>query len=351
LLKILGLALYGSQAASTRYRLSQFAPGLKAAGIDLQVSALLGNEYLSKRFSGGGLPLSVMARDALARMQQLRVSDQFDAAIVHLELFPFVPGWVERALLRPAYVYDMDDAFYLRYTIGAKRLLKPLLGRKFETVLSGAAAITAGNKTLAHYSSQFNRNVTEIPTVVDVTRYVPRREKKRSVFTVGWIGSPSTATYLPWIVEPLARLGEEAPLEFVVIGGKAPKIPNVTVREIEWEEDKEVDLINTFDVGIMPLPDDPWARGKCAFKLIQYMACGVPVVASSVGANVDVVTPDCGYLVQTSAEWQDALRSLRDDPALRGRMGAAARDRIVEGYSLHKALPRLTEVLNRVAVV
>ena len=101
---------------------------------------------------------------------------------------------------------------------------------------------------------------------------------------------------MPELVQPLAALGAEAPLRFVVIGGKAPAISNVEVVELPWQEHTEVDLINTFDVGIMPLPDDDWARGKCAFKLIQYMACGVPVVASAVGANVDVVDADCGLL-------------------------------------------------------
>lgn len=243
------------------------------------------------------------------------------------------------------YIYDMDDAFFLRYRFGKGRLARGVLGDKFDAVMAGAAAITAGNRVLADYARQHNSAVTELPTVVNTSRYVPMRNRRASGFTVGWLGSPSTATYLPELVAPLSRLGSEGPLTFVVIGGKAPAIPNVEVVEVPWSEDSEVELINSFDVGVMPLPDDEWARGKCAFKLIQYMACAVPVVASPVGANVDVVTGDCGLLAGTADEWVNALRSLRDDTPMRARLGEAARVRVVELYSLHVALPRLAEVI------
>jgi glycosyltransferase involved in cell wall biosynthesis len=349
MLKVLGLALYGTLAASTRYRLTQYTPGLSALGIDLQVTSLLGNEYLARRFHGGAPPLPSMLRDGMARLRQLAGSGEFDAAMVYCELFPLMPAWVERALLKLPYVYDLDDAFYLRYRLGRKRLLEPVLGHKFDGIIEGAAAVTAGNRTLADYARRFNGSVTELPTVVDVTRYTPTKDRKRATFTVGWIGSPSTSTYLPDVAATLSALGAEAPLDFVVVGGKAPHIPNVNVVEIEWDEATEVDLINTFDVGIMPLPDDEWARGKCAFKLIQYMACGVPVLASPVGANVQVVTPECGFLAGTQGEWEQCLRTLRDDPAMRSAMGDASRERVVEHYSLQRAVPLLAEVLHRTA--
>ena len=266
-------------------------------------------------------------------------------AVVHCELFPFMPGWLERALIRKPYIYDIDDAFYLRYQLGRKRIARSVLGGKFDSVMAGAAAVTAGNSVLAEYALQHNPTVKQLPTVVDTSRYVPFTGRRNPVFTVGWIGSPSTASYLPELVAPLAALGAEAPLNFVVIGGKAPSIPNVNVIEVEWQEHTEVDLINTFDVGVMPLPDDDWARGKCAFKLIQYMACAVPVVASPVGANGDVVTLASGLMAGTANEWVQALKTIRDDASLRQRMGEAGRQRVVEHYSLHMALPKLAEMI------
>ena len=166
---------------------------------------------------------------------------------------------------------------------------------------------------------------------------------------MGWIGSPSTAAYLNELVEPLTALGQECAVRLIVVGGKAPKVPNVTITEIVWTEQSELELINSFDVGVMPLPDDDWARGKCAFKLIQYMACAVPVVTSSVGANVEVVNSDCGFLVSTPQEWLDALRVLRDQPAVRTKMGEAGRHRVEQNYSLHKNLPLLAGVICDVA--
>jgi len=349
MIKVLGLALYGPLAASTRYRLGQYVAGLSKVGIDLRLTTLLGDDYLRRRFTGGGLPIGAMIHDGAERLRLLSRAGEYDLAVLYCELFPFMPAWMERALIRKPYIYDMDDAFYLRYRLGRKRIARSMLGDKFDGVMAGAAAVTAGNRVLADYARRHNQSVTQLPTVVDTARYIPMLGRQNDVLTIGWIGSPSTASYLPQLVAPLAALGAETALNFVVIGGKAPAIPNVNVIEVEWNESTEVELINTFDVGVMPLPEDDWARGKCAFKLIQYMACGVPVVAAPVGANADVVNADSGLLASTTEEWIQALRVLRDDRTLRQRMGEAGRQRVVEHYSLTTALPKLAAVIRRAA--
>ena len=348
MINILGLALYGPMAASHRVRLGQYRKGLLAEGIDLQVQSLLGNDYLQSRFQGGRRPFLPVLNAGLERVRLLLNKRRFDAAIVHCELFPLAPGWLERAALRIPYIYDFDDAFYLRYRGGNLGALRLLLGGKFDTVMRGAAAITAGNATLAAYARTLNANVSVLPSVVDTVHFSPGAQNDNPVFTVGWIGSPSTAPYLQSLVAPLQMLGREQPLRLVVIGGKAPQIENVEVLEILWSEDSEVDLINTFDVGVMPLPNDEWARGKCAFKLVQYMACGVPVVASRVGANIDLVTAECGFLVDTDAQWVDALRQVRDRPLTRRTMGASSRKRVEDAYSLESNLPLLANVIRKV---
>lgn len=348
MIKLLGFALYGQQAASTRYRLEQYIPGLAQLGIDLQVHHLLGDEYLRRSFSGNALPLTYLLKSGIARLADLRRQKHFDASILHCELYPLMPGWLERALLREPYIYDFDDAFYLKYRSGRLSALRPLLGGKFDTVMQGAAAITAGNASLAGYAGALNSKTQLLPTVVDTERYMPASRPANGLFTVGWIGSPSTASYLAELVGPLAIIAREGPVRLVVIGGKAPQISGVTVEEIAWSEADEVAQLNGFDVGVMPLPDDDWARGKCAFKLIQYMACGVPVIASRVGANVDVVSADCGVLVSSEQEWVEALRLLRDQPVRRKDMGEAARARVVEKYSLRRNLPLLAQVIHQV---
>jgi len=227
-------------------------------------------------------------------------------------------------------------------------MLAPVLSNKFDTVIAGAAAVTAGNHVLAGYAKQHNANTGLLPTVVDTLRYLPARTSRNDMFTVGWIGSPSTAVYLSELIEPLSALAKQGAVRLVVIGGKAPVIPGVMVVELPWSEESEIALINSFDVGVMPLPDDDWARGKCAFKLIQYMACAVPVIASRVGANVDVVDAKCGFLASNAHEWLEALRLLRDRQDRCEQMGEAGRERIVQHYSLERNLPVLAEVIHKV---
>jgi glycosyltransferase involved in cell wall biosynthesis len=349
MIKILGLALYGPLAASHRYRLGQFVPGLAGMGIDLQIRHLLSDEYLHARFNGQALPLKSMVKDGMSRFKDLWHQDGYAAVMLQCELMPLMPGWLERALICKPYIYDFDDAFYLKYRTGKMRWAKPLLGSKFDAVMAGAAAVTAGNYGLADYASRFNGNAHYLPTVVDTDRYLPMKGARDSeFFTVGWIGSPSTAPYLQELIEPMSNLGKECAVRLIVIGGKAPKIPNVSVVEHEWHEHTELELINTFDVGVMPLADDDWARGKCAFKLIQYMACAVPVIASPVGANVDVVNKESGVLAATAQEWLEAFRLLRDMPVMRKNMGEAGRARVVQHYSLHQNVPKLAGVIHQV---
>ncbi len=347
-IKVLGLALYGPLAASHRVRLGQYQKGLLAQGIQLEVQSLLDNNYLQRRFADGGRPVFSVLQAGLERLRLLLSKQTFDATIVHCELFPLAPSWLELATLTPPYIYDFDDAFYLRYRHGKFHALSPVLGGKFDDMMRCAAAVTAGNKHLATYARALNANVTVLPSVVDTAKFTPQSQAKSSIFTVGWIGSPSTAHYLQSLTVPLKILGQEQPLRFVVVGGKAPFIENVEVLEVPWSENTEVNLINNFDVGVMPLPNDEWARGKCAFKLVQYMACGVPVVASKVGANIDLVTEECGFLAGSDTQWVNALRQLRDQPSIRQDMSMSSRNRVVESYSLDSNLPVLADIIHKV---
>lgn len=349
MIKVLGLALYGPLAASTRYRLGQYVPGFAKLDIDLHIVHLLGDDYLRRRFDGASLPLAAIFREGFARLMHLWNQDEYDGVILHCELFPLLPGLIERALIRKPYIYDFDDAFYLKYRSGLMGVVRPLLGRKFDAVMAGASEVTAGNHVLADYARQHNRNTRYLPTVVDTARYLPQPTKRGGqVFTVGWIGSPSTALYLTELAVPLSTIGKEGPVRFIVIGGKAPAIPHVTVVELDWDEKNELDLINSFDVGVMPLPQDDWAQGKCAFKLIQYMACSVPVIASPVGANIEVVNGVCGLMASTPQDWTEALRTFRDQPNRRNEMGQLGRERVVSHYSLHQNLPVLASSIYKI---
>lgn len=349
MIKVLSLALYGSLAASNRIRLGQYKSKLLEYGIDLQIQSLLDNEYLTKTFKKEKASTTLLLSLFSKRLKALNSQKQFDIGLLHCELFPLFPHLIEKKLFSIPYIYDFDDAFFLKYRTGRMKYLEPFLGNKFDMTIQQASVVTAGSNFLHEYAKKYNTQSYLLPSVVDTTYYQPKTKHESSIFTVGWIGSPSTALYLVDIIKPLSLLGLEKKVRLVVIGGKAPKIDNIEVIEIPWKESEEVNLINSFDIGIMPLPDTDWARGKCAFKLIQYMACALPVVASRVGANIDVVTNECGFLVDNDKDWLDALRTLQANPKLRQQMGEAGRLRIEQHYSLTCNTPLFTRLIQQTA--
>ena len=156
MIKVLGLALYGPLAASTRYRLEQYIPGLRIAGIDLKICYLLNDEYLKERFSDGVISWTNVIKSSFLRLLNLMNQDKYDVIIIYCELFSLVPGWFERILIRKNYIYDYDDAFYLKYRIGKFNITNKLLGDKFDIIMKGAKAVTAGNNILSNYAKQFN---------------------------------------------------------------------------------------------------------------------------------------------------------------------------------------------------
>jgi glycosyltransferase involved in cell wall biosynthesis len=349
MIKVLALSLYGPQAASPRYRLTQYNPGLREHGIDLQFKSLFGDDYIPRSFAGETYPHRNLLRDYLKRVALLLRQNRYDIAILHLELFPLLPGIIEARLLRIPYIYDFDDAFFLKYRASRFRPFSYILKDKFDPVVSRAAAVTAGNQYLLDYARRWNSDVRLLPTVIDTDLYKYAPNKRDGVFTIGWNGSPSTSVYLPTLAQPLAALAREGPVRFVVVAGRCPPIEGVDVVHLPWNEDTEVGIVNTYDVGVMPLFDDEWAKGKCALKLLQYMACGVPVVASPVGANLDVVNAACGFFADNPDAWLDSLRRLRDDLLLRRSMGELGRRRIENLYSLRSALPTMVSTINLVA--
>lgn len=347
MIKILGLALYGPMAASTRYRLGQYVDKLENEDIKIELCFLLNDEYIKSKYKDEKISILNLVQSGIKRLIKLGLQKKYDLLIIHCELFPLLPAWFEKILINKPFIYDFDDAFFLKYRIGRFKIIDAILGNKFDEMMKKASAITAGSYTLYKYGKKFNENTYLLPTVVDHNRYINICKNKTGSFKVGWIGSPSTSQYLSEIIEPLEELGKEGSVEFIVIGGSAPAISNVKVIEIEWNEETEIEEINSFDVGIMPLPDNDWTRGKCAFKLVQYMACSVPVIGSRVGANIDVIDSDSGFLVSTKEEWIEKLRILRDNPIKRIELGNNARKRIINNYSLQKNLPLLISVIKK----
>ncbi len=351
-MRILFLPKYGRMAASSRYRFFQYFPLLQSLGYECVVAPLLEDDYLSDRFRTGRKGVGSVLRGFLNRWKILRRAREFDLAVVNYELFPYLPSFCERSLTarKIPYVYDFDDAVFHTYDEHPNRLARRLLAGKIRTVIGGAQCVIAGNEYLADYARLVNRNVHVLPTAIDLDRYPAAAERDPSrTFTVGWIGSPSTAEYVRDIEPALASFCERRGARLVLVGfGTLCKLATRAAEVRPWSEETEVAEISRFDVGIMPVPDTLWGKGKCGFKLIQYMACGVPVIASPVGVNTQIVEHGVnGYLTTGSDDWTAALESLYANATLRRTMGAAGRQKVAAEYSLQVTGPRFAALLQQ----
>jgi glycosyltransferase involved in cell wall biosynthesis len=351
---VLFLTKYARNGASSRYRFFQYLPWLAQAGIHCQVMSLFDDAYLVHRYQSGRGHVGDIARAFLRRLAALATVRRFDLVVVEYELLPYFPALPERWLgwLGVPYVVDYDDALFHQYDQHKHGWVRHLLGRKIALVMRKAHLVTAGNAYLADYAHRAGaKRVEIIPTVIDLERY-PRAiatQPSNSIFTIGWIGSPATAKYLEAIATALAEICADGMGRVRLIGSGPVDLPGVPFEVLQWDETTEVSAMQQFDVGIMPLPDEPWERGKCGFKLIQYMACGLPVVASPVGVNCEIVEPGVnGFLAGTTEEWAQALRTLLDDAGLRQRMGQVGRLKVEERYSLQVTGPRLAELIKSV---
>lgn len=323
---------------------------LAKEGIQLLVSAYYDEAAYRILYERGHIVEKGLAilRGALRRAVDLRRAGDCDLVIIHRESAPIGPPYFERLLRRTgrSYVFDFDDALFLGPIHPANRRWAWLRSRnRTEETVSGAAAVIAGNTYLAEWALPFNRNVTVIPTSVDTERHTPRPRERKGPVVIGWIGSSTTAPYLHLLDRVLDRLADRPDVELRVIGGdyQHRRFP---VRQLPYRLEYEPGDIASFDIGILPEPDDPWTRGKGALKALLYMATALPVVASRVGVNPEVIIDDVtGFCVATEEDWIERLTLLIDDSALRHTLGAAGRARVEERYSVRAQVPRLAAVL------
>ena len=352
--KALVLSKYGSLGASSRIRFLQYLPWLQQAGAAVTVRPLLSDELLVARYQRGVYGLWPIFRAYGNRFLALLECRHFDVVWIEKEALPWFPAWLELWLLRRApYVLDFDDAIFHNYDLHRFAWVRRFYGQRIDRLMEGSRLVIAGNRYLADRATAAGaRRIEVIPTVVDLARYSTKQTY--SVATkprVVWIGSPSTVQYLLELAEPLGALAKRQPFTLRVIGGGAINMPGVAVEVVAWSADTEAAVIAECDVGIMPLRDTPWEQGKCAYKLIQYMACGLPTVASPVGANRDVVIEgETGFFADTGYAWIEKMELLLCDAALRQCLGQAGRARVEAEYCLQQTAPRLVRLLTDAGV-
>lgn len=351
--KIVFLTKYGEMAASSRLRAYQYKLNVDKSICSIDVQSLLDDKYLNRKFDGGAVRLGHFFWLFLKRLSFLFKIIKYDIAIIHIDLFPYLPPIIERLLfyLSVKVYFDYDDAVFHHYEYSDNALIRFVLSGKIRFLMKHADGVICCNKYIQNYALDSGAIKTVIlPTVVNVNDYSCRFDYKlnNKVFVVGWIGSPSTYKYVGMIFEALERIASVCPVTLYLVGaGAMTNVPakNVKVISMPWSIDNEKTALSVMDVGVMPLFGSRWDKGKCAFKLILYMASSLPVVASGVGMNSDLVTDENGFIANNSEEWFDALYRLYCDETLRKALGTNGR-RLIEGkYTINANLTKFIDFL------
>ncbi len=351
-IRVLCCSRLDRMGASSRYRSYQYISYLQQHGFEIEQLPLLNSEYLQVRYAAGRCSTIHVVPGYVRRWLRFRRRD-YDLLWTEKEAFPWIPWWIEALSLPKAmpYVVDYDDAEFHRYDAHQLAPMRLLLGRKIDKVMRRAAMVIAGNTYIADHARQAGAARVEwLPTVVDLDRYPVVPPPQNEVFTIGWIGTPITARFLQIVGPAIRKIARNGSVRLVAIGSGPLALLDVPVEVVPWSEETEVQNIQQFDVGIMPLFDTPMSRGKCGLKLIQYMACSRPVVGTPVGVNSEIIQHGVnGFQATTVEEWVEALETLRADTALREQMGRAGRRIVEERYSLSVGAPRLANLLRTAA--
>jgi len=352
------LALHAPNLSpSQRYRVEAFLPHLHRRGIDVDYDWLLDRDDL-RVFYGRDRAAAkawIAARAAVARFGQATAVGAPDVFLIHREAFFLGPPWSERlARLRAPLVFDFDDALWIRnVSAGNQRFgwLKNIT--KFAAIARLAQVTVAGNEYLAAWARQYSPSVRVVPTCIDTDRFAPMADRGTSDrITIGWSGSPSTIEHLRILLPVLERIkrafGDR--IRIRVMGDPAFAHPQAEIQGEPWSPEAELALLRDMDIGVMPLPDDEWTRGKCGLKGLLSMAMGAATVMSPVGVNAEIVRHgENGFLPASDQEWFDVLGQLIEDADLRTKTGAAGRATVVDRYSIRRWEGAVAEALRQAA--
>jgi glycosyltransferase involved in cell wall biosynthesis len=332
-MKILILSKYNEQGSSSRYRFYNYVSYFAANGISYKFKPLLPDTYVTNLYQGKRF--IIFYQQMIAIIQRLFFLIFFlkkcDLILIEKELLPNVPYFIEKLLLgKRTYALDFDD--YTATDYKQHPIKKLFLFHKIDHLAQKANFVTVGNRW--YFDEIKSDNLVYLPTVVSLAKYTAIKAMfVPKVVQIVWIGSPSTSKYLALVKDVLEKLAQKYSLVFNVIGGQFDS-EKIKVNLINWESDTEIMRLLDSDIGIMPLEDTIWEKGKCGFKLIQYMACGLPVVASPSPANFEIIEQSIsGYIAKTEAEWFDFLEMLIVDSKRRASFGLAGRKRVEEDYS------------------
>ncbi|MFK5892031.1 MAG: glycosyltransferase family 4 protein [Pseudomonadota bacterium] len=363
MIKILAFTKYSSKGPSSRYRYYNYVDCFETKSLSILINPFFLENYLNTTSLIIKTLLSLKAYFMrFTSISKLILYPQtYGLIIIEYELFPYFPCIFERLLrLRKVpYIVDYDDAIFHRYDKHKNPLVRFLLKNKIAKVMKHASAVIVGNDYLQSYAQKYNNRILQLPTVVLLDKYKEAIIKHKiksieSAFIIGWIGSKSTSPYVLDIIPVIEKFASKYPAECHLIGFDAGLISQemqnkCKITIIPWSEETEIQEMLKFDVGIMPLKDDPWSKGKCGFKLIQYMSCKKPVIASPVGVNNTIVKEGSnGYLANTNEQWFDALEKLYKNKELRNAMGENNWEKILKDYNHQLNCQKYVKLINNI---
>ncbi len=347
-MNILYFTKYSRKGASSRLRSYQYFPFLEKEGVKVVVKPLFDDVYIENLYQGEKSKKNIIIA-YLNRFLVLFNLKKFDRIIIEKELFPYLPSFFERLLffLGKHYIVDYDDAIFHNYDLNTNRLIRFFLKNKIDNVMKYSQCVIAGNSYLANRAIKSGAKKVEIiPTVIDMDRYEVLNKGSNKNTIIGWIGSPSTLKYIKSIKPALQIIIEKYNLNVHIIGAKENLSLGDNIKYIEWTETSEVSEIQKFDIGIMPLENTPWELGKCSYKLIQYMGCGIPVIASPVGMNVEVVKDGWnGFLANDIEEWCSSIENLIKDKSLKRKLGGNGRNLVLNKFTVNKVFLQYKELI------
>lgn len=351
-IKVCALILYPyNTTPGQRFRIEQWEPYLEKDGISIDYYTFA-DEKLMKTMPQKGKffsKISGLTKAFFKRVSHLSLLSKYDVIFLYRATTMIGPAILERILKmsgRPI-IYDFDDAIFMPHTADANRLFSWMkFAGKTASICRLSAAVTVGNAWLADYSLKYNKNTFIVPTSIDTDAYQPIEKEKTDKVIVGWTGSSTSQYHLEMFEPTLAKLLEKHDVEIRVISNREPSFKTVPYSWREWSPETEIREIGLLDIGIMPNPDDEWSKGKCALKALQYMSMAVPTICSDIGANREVIqNGENGFLAKSEEDWLEQLEKLILDLKLRQKIGQAARDTVVEKYSMTKCAELFKNVI------
>lgn len=354
-MKILFWVPYPTEGASNRYRVEQYLPYLKKQGIGYCLRPFWSSLAYRILYKKGChfLKCYYFIRGTVSRLFDIITLFRYEVIFIHREAYPIGGAFFENALaiLKKPFIFDFDDAIFLPAASRSNNFIeKYKRPDKIAKIIKMSRHIIAGNSYLADFALRYSRSVSIIPTSIDTERYRLHDRECGPKVVIGWIGSVTTLKFLEMMKAVFIKLSKRFPnLAVKIVGGDFSIDGLSNIISKPWLLEEELDDLTSFDIGIMPMPDNDWTRGKCGFKAILYMNMGIPCVCSPVGMNKEIMLNGVnGFFASTEEEWIEKLSRLIENPELRRRLGMAGRKTIEEKYSVKVNAPKYLEVLNKV---